>query len=804
MRIRESLRYGIGKILTDDDGPYAELMVGAFSDNQPDYSWIKPYEVKTFKQRWYPVRDIGGFKNANLDAVVNLELDKNGTAKLGFCATSQYPKAKVLLKAGEKSLLERTIDIGPDKPFTCEVAVPSGVKETDLKASLLSASNETLISYQPIERTYEPKLPDVVKAPPAPQDITNIEELYLTGLRIEQIHNPRVNPDDYFEEVLRRDPGDSRANTIMGVNYIKRAMFEQAEQKLRKAIERISADYTRPGNAEAYYNLGLALRAQGKLDEAYDAFYRATWDYAFHSAAYYQLAELSCRKKDYASALEQIDQSLATNALNTKAQNVKAVILRKLGRAKEALQTVSNVIATDPLDFLAVNELYLAQLVIGSKRRAGQSLTNLELKMRGNVESYLELAVDYGNCGLWDQAIEVLSRPVKNRMDFAGTYPMVHYYLGYFYQQKGNENEASKCFARAAKMPADYCFPFRAESIEVLNAAIRHNPSDARAYYYLGDLLYDLQPEAAVRQWEKSRQIDDSFATVHRNLGWAYYRTEKDISKAIASYEKAAACDRKDPRLYVELDSLYEAGNAPLEKRAALFENNHETVRQRNDSFLREITVLVLVGRYDEAIDFLANNQFHVREGGGEIHDVYVDAHLLRGLRHLKKGESKDALADFQAASEYPENLSVGRPKNDSRAPQVAYYTGTAYEAMGNSAKAEEFYRKAVDQKGTRGGSEIRFYQGMALVKLGQKDKGDEIFDDLISTGKQRLSEKATEDFFAKFGEGQTTEARQASAHYTLGLGYRGKDQDDQAKAEFEKAVQLNVSHIWARTLLAE
>ncbi len=54
------------KILTDDDGPYAELMVGAWSDNQPDYSWIKPHEVKTFKQYWYPVREIGGFKNANL------------------------------------------------------------------------------------------------------------------------------------------------------------------------------------------------------------------------------------------------------------------------------------------------------------------------------------------------------------------------------------------------------------------------------------------------------------------------------------------------------------------------------------------------------------------------------------------------------------------------------------------------------------------------------------------------------------------------------------------------------------------
>ncbi|MHC4691326.1 MAG: DUF5107 domain-containing protein, partial [Planctomycetota bacterium] len=101
------------KILTDTDGPYAELMVGAYSDNQPDYSWIKPYEVKTFKQYWYPVRDVGGFKNANINAAVNLELKSNNIARIGFCTTSKYSGAKALLKAGNKSIFEQRVDIGP-------------------------------------------------------------------------------------------------------------------------------------------------------------------------------------------------------------------------------------------------------------------------------------------------------------------------------------------------------------------------------------------------------------------------------------------------------------------------------------------------------------------------------------------------------------------------------------------------------------------------------------------------------------------------------------------------------------------
>ena len=37
-----------------------------------------------------------------------------------------------------------------------------------------------------------------------------------------QFHNPFIDPTDYFEEVLRRDPGDTRANTQMGVWWRQR------------------------------------------------------------------------------------------------------------------------------------------------------------------------------------------------------------------------------------------------------------------------------------------------------------------------------------------------------------------------------------------------------------------------------------------------------------------------------------------------------------------------------------------------------------------------------------------------------
>ncbi|MEA3224723.1 MAG: tetratricopeptide repeat protein, partial [Planctomycetota bacterium] len=180
------------------------------------------------------------------------------------------------------------------------------------------------------------------------------------------------------------------------------------------------------------------------------------------------------------------------------------------------------------------------------------------------------------------------------------------------------------------------------------------------------------------------------------------------------------------------------------------------------------------------------------------------DGHLLRGSRRFKEGRFNEALKDFHAASEYPENLSVGRPRNDRRAPQVAYYIGRAYDALGNAEKATEFYKKAAERRGASGSSEARFHQGLSFSKLGQQSEADKIFDELIKSGQQKLSERSAVDVFAKFGEGQTVAAHKASACYALGLGYLGKGQTDKAKAEFEKAVELNVSHVWARAWLAE
>lgn len=787
------------KILTETDGPYVELMVGAYSDNQPDYSWLQPYEVRTFKQYWYPIRQIGGVKNANRQAAVNLEIISENAVFLGFCTTVEHRDARVILEAADKVIYEKKINISPRNPFSARINLPRGRMEEELYARLVSSSNQTLISYRPPKQKGSP-MPEPVKPPLSPEEIESNEELYLAGLRLEQFHNPAFEPYPYYEEALKRDPDDSRVNTALGILDLKRGMFEEAEEKLRRAVRRVTRNYTSPKDGEALYYSGVAFRAQGKMDAASDAFFKAAWSQGWGAASYYNLAEMAGLEGNFMKALEFLDRSLSLNGLNTRALNFKAGLLRKLGRAEDAEKIILKVLDFDPLDFWAGYELYLIKNETRQEREALAALKSLEVKMRGAAQSYLEMAVDYGNCGFVDEAVAILSRFVGTGEKDSSTYPMPYYYLAFYLEKTGAKKKAAECFRRASRMPPDYCFPFRLESIEVLRQAQKRNPDDARAPYYLGNLLYDLQPEKAIEEWEKSRNLDETFPIVHRNLGLAYARNENDVIRAIASLEKAVSCDSKDARYYYELDLLSEAGGIAPEKRLALLEKNHETVIQRDDALSREIMLLVQMGRYERAAELLASHHFHVWEGGGRIHNVYVDAHLLKGCEHFAAGRYAEAIASFDAALDYPENLEVGRPYSGGRAAQIYYFIGKTYETVGDVEKAKEYYEDSVARE--YGWSEISYYQGLVFRKLGQGEKADQMFEGLIAYAQERLKAVSEMDFFAKFGERQSAMNRQANAHYLIGLGYLGKGKKDEARAQFEKALDLNINHLWAKQQL--
>ncbi len=802
------------KILTDDDGPYIELMVGAYSDNQPDYTWLQPYEVKTFSLNWYPFRDIGGVKKANLDAAVNLDV-VNGAARLGFYTTSAHAAALATLKAGERVLLEERVAIDPGKPYVRQVALPAGVEEHDLRASLYADGRE-LVSYSPIRLKPYP-MPKPVTTPEAPQSIKTNDELYLAGLRIEQFHDPDLDPDPYWEEALRRDPADVRVNTALGINYFKKARFAEAEKLFRKALERLTERYTSPKDGEATYYLGLTLKAQGKNEEAYETLFKSTWSFAWRAAAYYSLAEIATARGDMDRALNLVDRSLEANGLNIRAQNLKAALLRHLGRSDESLRVLASASHnSDPLDVRAMAERWLAS-------RSPEASRALTSTLNAHPATAQETAAEYFNAGLWQDGTDVLSQMVAGAPDASRINALVYYYLGYFVEKMGQQGKASEYYQLASKMPTDYVFPFQYEAIEVLQHAMEENagsPRDARAPYYLGNLLFDWQPERATSLWETSVALDPTFAIAHRNLAVAYMHQKSggELGRAIAELEKAVACDRKYALHFAELDELYRQAGTPIEKRLPLFEQNQNVVVQRDDALNREIALQVAAGKYDEAIRTLTDRWFAVAEGANiNVMDQWVNAHLLRGQRKIEAARYKDALSDLQAAGEIPSNIPTESMSIGSRIAEIAYWIGVARDGMGdreeamkswkNGAAAEEPTpaRRPGTGSNLLAAGEQSYHRALCFEKLGQKGKADEIFESLVKSGREALrgTSPAAAPAPASGRRQMSARTRTATAHYLAGLGYLGLNSREKAKEELTQALEASPDLLGARTALA-
>jgi tetratricopeptide (TPR) repeat protein len=345
---------------------------------------------------------------------------------------------------------------------------------------------------------------------------------------------------------------------------------------------------------------------------------------------------------------------------------------------------------------------------------------------------------------------------------------------------------------------------------------MQRNPADARAPYYLGNLLFDRQPGEAIKAWEKARSLDAKFPMVHRNLADAYAWTEGNYRKAIESLETAVSL-LAHPKFLAELDELYERAGVSSQQRLESLEKHQQAVLERDDVLTRQIALYVLRGNHDKALEMLLSGRhFTVWEGGRRYsaHGSFQDANLLKGHQYLKAGKYREALKHYEAASEYPENFSIGRPRDGGRAPVIDYFIGAAHEALGDAQMARAAFERsavappasfAVSRSSRSYAPEILFYRGCSLRKLGRGNEADRIFDGLIQSGQEALRGSGTgrPDYFAKFGERESREVQLAQGHYVLALGYLGSGRQREAKAELEKAIRLNGNHLEAQYQLS-
>ncbi len=706
--------------LTDENGPYIELMTGMFTDNQPDFTFLKPYEEKTFTQYFMPYKKLGAVKNASTEAAVSMDI-----ADGKVCCKAYSPvvlgKVTVELSYCGKTVFAEETELSPVMLFEKTVDI-TAEKESELTFKLIKEGHE-ILSYTPADENSEP-VPSPAEALPDPREIDTTEKLFLAATHLEQYRHATYSPQDYYLEGLRRDETDIRLNNGYGKYLYNKGLYEQSEQHFRAAVKSSVWKNPNPYDCEPYYNLGLALKAQNKRDEAFDAFYKAAWDGNMQDKAFYQLACIASGYGKYCEALAFVEKSLVKGMHNMKARALKTALLRSLGRTAEAEDFAKQSVMIDSLDHASLYELYL---LTGDE--------TFRAVMRNENHNYIELALTYMNAYLYDEAAKVLeSAPDKNE-------PMANYYLYYC-------TDDGKYLSAAENGNSLYCFPNRLEDIAVLEKAGRNGGNFAK--YYLGNLFYDKgRWHEAVALWEDCAD-KIGLATVYRNLSLAYYNKQGDAKSAREAMEKAFAMDSTDARVFFELDQLYKSINLTVKERLENMESHSELLEKRDDLYTEYITLLNLNGEYENAYNRIMSHQFHPWEGGeGKIPAQY----RISLMNMAKKADKDKAIELLNTALVYPHNLGegklIGNLDND-----IYYMLGCLY---GDGEKAQEMYRMAA--RGEFGLSsamyyndqppEMMYYAALAKRALGEEEEASECFRALMEYGKDHMDDDIKIDYFA-------------------------------------------------------
>src|SRR5665213_3475253 len=768
--------YAWDRNLTDSDGPYIELMAGVFTDNQPDFSYLQPGETKAWSQFWYPIQQIGPAHHANLDAAVHLTVGE-GKIRVGVSVSSSFPKALIRLE-GNGTALEWNADLAPGKSFLQEQEqgkfAPDG-----LTLRVLSQAGKELIVYSPQPR-HQTEVPAPATEPLPPSEMASADELYLTGLHLQQYRHATRSPALYWKEALRRDPLDARCNNAMGLWHLQKGEFARAAQHFQTAIQRLTRRNPNPYDGEAYYNLGLCLCYQldaadspTLFEEAVSAFHKASWNQAWSSAAHHALGELACRRQDWNKALEHLDRSLRTNPDNLRARNLRSMALTRMGRGAGAKASLRETLALDPLDTWA-------------RHLSGRVIT-----AHGQIR--LDVALDFARAGLYQEAIQLLQFQARKPSQLPtldwGTKPMIAYYLGWLHEKMGDKKRALASYQKAAAQPPDYCFPSRLEEIAILTAAMRANSSDARAACYLGNLFYDRRRyEDAIQFWENSAKLDPSYSVVWRNLGIGYFNIAQQPAKARQAYDRAFLAKPTDARLLYERDQLWKRLGESPPNRLRELEKYPALVSQRDDLSIELCALYNQMDQPARALQIISTRHFQPWEGGeGQAIHQHVRTHLSLGRKALAHGNLRKARTHFEEALTAPDNLGEAKHLLSNQS-DIYYWLGVSCAAMDDKAAAQKYWQAAADFRGdfqqmsVRIFSEMTYFSARALGRLGQKQRMQKLLRELLEYGRKLAHTKAEIDYFATslpamllFDEDiqfrQETTALLLQAQANLGLG---------------------------------
>ncbi|MGJ3243748.1 MAG: DUF5107 domain-containing protein [Opitutales bacterium] len=731
--------------------PYIELMAGVYTDNQPDFTYLKPGEVKTFTQCWWPYSDLGPVQQADERLAIRLKVGEGGVIDAGVATAERLPGLQIRLSAGERMLAESRADLAPGRTWRPdrELRLAGDLPES-VRLEILDTDGCRLLEYQPVRHDDRRNRP-LATEPPAPDAVDLQEERYLIGEHLEQYRHPTRYPEAYWTRAVERDPDDLRSNLGLGKQALFRGLFEEAVAHLEHTVGRLTARHPNPETGEAHYFLGLARRFLGEESAAREAFAKAAWDDAWVAPAQAELAALALRTGDPDSALEAADRARDRNLRGNRARMLAAIALRQRGQADAARERIDALLAEDPLDFWTMAE----------RARLSGGADPFFAACRNDAQTILDLVFDYVDCRDHETAAWLLDgHHARDFLPVAVPNPMernimTRYVRAWLAHCAGGPSEAEALLDEAMALPAPYFFPSRLPEQAVLAWVLEHRQDD-RVACALGHFCYDRKRhQEAISYWRQAIEWQPGNALAWRNLGIAEWNVSRDPEAARKAYQQALRAAPREARLVAEFAQLRSRLGDPPEDRLAFLEAHRERVLTRDDACVEWATVLNDTGQPQAALDLLLGRRFHPWEGGeGKVLRQYTRARLLLGQEALEQGNAQQAFDHVDQALNTPDNLGEAYYPLQAKA-DVTYWRGRALRALGREEEAVAAFRAAADEAGdfqqmaVTAHSPLSYYRALALQALGQTEAARQLLEEVRTFAENKKAAPAKIDYFA-------------------------------------------------------
>lgn len=683
-------------LLTDHDGQYIEAQSGVKFNQAGEKSGfhspfnqlsLRPFYAETKTDYWFPVKATGGMVDASAFGTLNVDYSA-GNAKIAINPTV-FIDDTLTVSLGAKVLHKERLQLSPMQVFVKDIHA----RITNDEVLRVRIGNKRLYyTTDSTETRVTRPLVDAVET-----EYRSAERLFRLGEEEHAMRNYDA-AEAFYRECLAAAPTHTLAMTRLAELCFRKQFFQEGIDLARKVLQIDTYD----GPANFIY--GILLAETGDLTNAEEAFSVAARTMEFRSAAYLQMAKINMRKGAWEEVIGDAIRALDYNRYNLAAYHMLATAYRKTGDGERAQKTLETLLRIDPLSHYARFEQYLLHL---DKERL--EIFTAAIRNEFPHETFLELAVEYANMGLKDEAIKVLLQ--------APEYPTVYYWLAWL--KKDRDAAKSKAYLQSAvAMSPAHVFPFRAETIPVLTWA-QGQLSSWKTAWYLG-LIY----------W-KHRDTDKA-KELFAECGWTPDYAPFYLSRYVLFQDDKG----RGPQLLSDLEKALKV--APTEWRAwhhltsyYMGQRSFDAARTHSASAFKKFPdnpvigmdyakALLQTGNFKPALDVLSRITILPQEGAREGHDIYELANLWEALNMMKQKKFKKALRYIEAARQWPEHLGAGMPYNpDMRLHDLM--AAVCEEGLSDRSAAEQLYGRiesyTLAAEDRRHGDVLSTYIGFKVLK---------------------------------------------------------------------------------------